>query len=91
MAKRPSKHLRPARPLNQGGFARLVTKPDGEWMVQTMPAGNATKAYLCPGCQRQITAGAAHVVVWPRQASIGSGSAVAERRHWHTSCWARSN
>ena len=90
MPKRPSKHLRPPRPLSSS-HAAAQTKRDGRWMVQTMPAGNATKAYLCPGCQRQITAGAAQVVVWPRQASIGSGSAVAERRHWHTSCWAWSN
>lgn len=89
MAKRPSKHLRPGRPLSQGGFARLVTKADGAWMVQTMPGGNAAKTYLCPGCGRQITASVSQVVVWPRDPSIGSASAVDERRHWHTSCWQR--
>ncbi|WP_298133583.1 hypothetical protein [Micropruina sp.] len=89
MAKRPSKHLRPARPLSQGGFAQLVTKTDGQWMVQTMPGGSATKAYLCPGCSREIPVGAAQLVAWPRDASIGSVSAVADRRHWHTSCWQR--
>lgn len=89
MPKRPSKHLRPARPLSQGGFAQLVAKSDGTWMVQTMPAGSAGKTYLCPGCDRQIALGAAQVVVWPRDPSIGSASAVEERRHWHTSCWQR--
>lgn len=89
MAKRPSKHLRPPRPLSQGGFAQLVTKTDGAWMVQTMTGGSTTRTYLCPGCDRQIAIGAAQVVAWPREASIGSTSAVDERRHWHTSCWQR--
>ncbi len=89
MPKRPSKHLRPARPLNSGSFATLAEKADGEWMVQTMPADLATKAYSCPGCGLVVPIGQAHVVVWPRHASIGSTSAVDERRHWHTSCWAR--
>ena len=89
MAKRPSKHLRPARPLSQGGFAQLVSKADGQWMVQTMPANAATKQYICPGCGRAIAQGVSHIVAWPRQASIGSASAVDERRHWHTSCWQR--
>lgn len=89
MAKRPSKHLRPHRPLSRGGFAHLVDKSDGSWMVQTMPAGSTAKTYVCPGCDRQITLGASQVVVWPRDPSIGSTSAVDERRHWHTSCWQR--
>ncbi|HRA75908.1 MAG TPA: hypothetical protein PLE12_06695 [Propionicimonas sp.] len=89
MAKRPSKHLRPARPLAAGGFASLQSRADGEWMVQTMPADAATKTYSCPGCNQSVGPGTAHVVVWPRDASIGSTSAVDERRHWHTGCWAR--
>lgn len=89
MAKRPSKHLRPARPLSSGAFARLEHKSDGDWMVQTMPADAADKTYLCPGCNQQLPPGTAHVVTWPREASIGFTSAVDERRHWHTSCWAR--
>ncbi len=89
MAKRPSKHLRVPRPLSAGGFARLEGKADGDWMVQTMPADSATKTYSCPGCGQPVTPGTAHLVAWPREASIGSTSAVAERRHWHTSCWQR--
>ncbi len=89
MAKRPSKHLRPARPLSSGAFARLEHKGDGDWMVQTMPADAADKTYLCPGCNQQLLPGTAHLVTWPREASLGSTSAVEERRHWHTSCWAR--
>lgn len=89
MPKRPSKHLRPARPLHSGSFAVLVAKADGEWMMQSMPADLATKTYSCPGCGLTVPVGTAHVVVWPREASIGSTSAVAERRHWHTACWQR--
>ena len=89
MAKRPSKHLRTPRPLTSGAFAQLVVKADGEWMVQTMPADVATKAYICPGCGHNVSPGTAHVVAWPREASIGSASAVEERRHWHTPCWQR--
>lgn len=89
MAKRPSKHLRAPRPLSSGAFARLDRKADGDWMVQTMPADAAAKRYTCPGCAQQVAAGAAHLVAWPREASIGSASAVEERRHWHTACWQR--
>ncbi|MGC3993274.1 MAG: hypothetical protein QM779_03965 [Propionicimonas sp.] len=89
MHKRPSKHLRAPRPLTSGAFARLERKADGEWMVQTQPADAATKTYTCPGCNQPVTPGTAHVVTWPREASIGSTSAVDERRHWHTSCWQR--
>jgi len=87
MAKRPSKHLRPPRPLTVGAFARAERKQDGEWMVQAMAADSATKTYHCPGCNRVVACGVAHVVAWPRQASIGSASAVEERRHRHTACW----
>ncbi|MEA4943165.1 MAG: hypothetical protein VB080_01880 [Propionicimonas sp.] len=89
MPKRPSKHTQPPRPLHSGSFATLVEKADGEWLVQSMPAGNATKPYTCPGCGLTVPVGQAHLVSWPRQASIGSPSAVEERRHWHTSCWNR--
>lgn len=89
MAKRPSKHLRAPRPLNTNAFARSEQRGDGEWMVQAMSADAATKTYHCPGCGRDITPGTPHVVAWPRQASIGSPSAVDERRHWHHACWSR--
>lgn len=89
MARRPSKHLRPARPLSSGAFARLENHPDGQWLVQTMPAANATKVYLCPGCQLDIGVGQTHLVCWPRIPAIGQTSAVESRRHWHPSCWQR--
>lgn len=89
MAKRESKHLRAARPLSSGSFAKLVRKDDGEWMVQSMPADSAAKTYSCPGCGLTVAVRTAHVVVWPREPGLGASSAVAERRHWHTSCWQR--
>ena len=88
MARRPSKHLQPARPLSVG-FARSDDKTDGRWVVQAMPAGRAVKGYVCPGCNRTIPEGAAHVVAWPHVPGVGQSSAVEARRHWHGACWAR--
>lgn len=42
----------------------------------------ATKAYLCPGCQQEIPPRTHHVVVVPTGAPD-------LRRHWHTPCWRR--
>ena len=88
MSKRPSKHLRAARPL-AGDFASAASKADGEWLWRGVRPENAAKAYRCPGCDLVIAAGVAHVVVWPIRPAIGSTSAVEDRRHWHTACWAR--
>lgn len=88
MAKRPSKHLRPPRPL-LSAFAHAEDKTDGTWMTQTMPGAQAQKAYVCPGCGQRIPPGTPHVVVWP-YAPVGLlPTGVDERRHWHTSCWNR--
>ncbi len=88
MARRPSKHLRPARPLSTS-LARAETKRDGAWVVQAMVGGRSTKQYTCPDCHRSIPPGAAHVVAWPRTPHVGAASAVDDRRHWHTACWNR--
>ena len=88
MARRPSKHLRAPRPLS-AGFATSAAKADGGWIVQGITASRAVKAYLCPGCNREVSIGEPHVVVWPGVAGIGSASPVDERRHWHTPCWNR--
>lgn len=40
----------------------------------------ATKTYLCPGCNRDITPGTGHMVVVPPDAPD-------LRRHWHRGCW----
>ncbi len=40
------------------------------------------KPYRCPGCDHEVRAGVAHLVVVP----VGDADA---RRHWHTECWRR--
>lgn len=92
VAKRPSKHLRPARPLS-AGHATSAMKADGRWIVRSVPGASATKTYTCPGCQRPIPPGTAHTVAWPSAPTgFGSGlSPVDERRHWHTGCWNRKH
>ncbi len=58
--------------------------PDGEWVVRQVPGSAAAKEYRCPGCDQEIRAGTAHVVVWPAETP-----GLAERRHWHNACWRR--
>ncbi|WP_181138258.1 hypothetical protein [Saccharopolyspora kobensis] len=65
------------------GASRVEHGPDGEWMVRTVPAAQATKVYRCPGCDHEIRPGIAHVVAWPSAAHGG----VEDRRHWHNGCW----
>ncbi len=54
----------------------------GELEVRYIQAYQATKAYLCPGCNRDIPERTHHVVVVPTEAPD-------LRRHWHTGCWQR--
>ena len=65
------------------GFERVVHGPDGSWTVRNVPVEGAVKTYRCPGCDHEIAPGVAHVVTWPAD---GRGD-LADRRHWHTSCW----
>ncbi len=88
MARRTSKHLRPARPLG-AGHATSADKADGTWVVRSVPGSAAGKSYRCPGCSQTIRPGLAHVVTWPQTPGLLSASPVEERRHWHTACWAR--
>ncbi|SMO51340.1 hypothetical protein [Propioniciclava tarda] len=88
MARRPSKHVRPARAL-ASSFAGSQVKSDGDWVLQSIGAGRSEKAYLCPGCNQQIAAGASHVVVWPSVPAIGATSGLDDRKHWHRPCWDR--
>lgn len=88
MARRPSKHLRTARPLG-AGHAAAAAKADGRWLVRSIPGASAGKTYRCPGCSQEIPVGLAHVVVWPAEPSWHVSSGLDERRHWHTSCWQR--
>lgn len=49
--------------------------------VRAIQPYQARKAYLCPGCNQDITAGQGHLVVVPlTEPDL--------RRHWHHPCWA---
>ena len=45
---RPSKHLRPVRPLNPVSHAYSEHKSDGSYVVRKVPADRAVKTYVCP-------------------------------------------
>jgi hypothetical protein len=48
--------------------------------VRRVQPYEATKTYLCPGCNQDIRPGDGHLVVVPREAPD-------LRRHWHHACW----
>jgi hypothetical protein len=77
------------RPLDEararGGFPSRQSAHDGEWMVR--PAGPGAKPYPCPGCGREIPAGAPSLVVWQAEGLLGETEAISARRHWHPACW----
>jgi hypothetical protein len=51
-----------------------------EVQVRRVQPYEATKRYVCPGCNRDIPAGTGHYVVVPVAAAD-------LRRHWHRGCW----
>lgn len=65
------------------GVESVQAARDGDWMVRNVPGGAASKTYRCPGCDQEIPAGVAHVVVWPAD----ERGDLTDRRHWHTGCW----
>lgn len=81
-ANRPQR--RPHVPLRPAAHVRAEAAADGEWVVRSIPGSAAVKPYRCPGCDQVIPAGTGHVVTWP----AGEHGSVAERRHWHSPCWA---
>jgi hypothetical protein len=66
------------------GLLRLMswTDRDGvdEVEVRRVQPYEATKTYLCPGCNQDIRPGTGHLAVVPR-------SSPDLRRHWHRACW----
>jgi hypothetical protein len=50
--------------------------------VRRVQPYQASKTYLCPGCNRDIPPATGHVVAVPIDAPD-------LRRHWHHGCWAR--
>ncbi|MCB1005683.1 MAG: hypothetical protein KDB35_15980 [Acidimicrobiales bacterium] len=55
---------------------------DDDLEVRRVQPYEATKTYLCPGCNRDIPPGTGHIVAVPRLAPD-------LRRHWHKGCWDR--
>ncbi|HEY3438601.1 MAG TPA: hypothetical protein VGK35_13015 [Actinotalea sp.] len=87
-AKRPWGQEHPDLDVERAlGGRRTETSADGDWVVQSVPAGSSTKVYRCPGCQQEVTAGTAHLVAWATDSLLGADAAVSDRRHWHTACW----
>jgi hypothetical protein len=53
---------------------------DDDVEVRRIQPYQATKQYICPGCNQDIPPGTGHLVVVPRHAPD-------LRRHWHHACW----
>ncbi len=93
---RSNRRRRDERPLDieraLGGLTRSESHPDGEWMVRHVGAGDASRRFLCPGCQ-QMFGGIPHVVAWPADSfgGISGPGGLGDRRHWHTPCWRARN
>ncbi len=73
--------------LNPGrlGFFRIGTAvfdltPEDGFEVRRVQPYEATKTYLCPGCNRDLPPGLGHMVAVPTDAPD-------LRRHWHYGCW----
>lgn len=56
------------------------TEDDGALEVRRIQPYQATKTYVCPGCNQDIAQGSGHLVVVPVEAPD-------QRRHWHGVCW----
>ena len=69
------------------GWRRTEVRRDGLWHVQPVPAAQAVKTYLCPGCALEVMPGVAHVVTWRGDGVLGDAADLSARRHWHTHCW----
>ena len=85
-SKRPYGVAPPELDLGRATGGRTAqSASDGEWVVQQVRGGE--RDYRCPGCDQLVPAGTAHVVAWRSDDWRGDG--VADRRHWHASCWAQ--
>lgn len=69
--------------LQRGGL--IEVRYAGQlWSARQVRANDSGRVYVCPGCQQQVGADTPHTVAWPAE----SMQELANRRHWHTSCWA---
>ena len=53
---------------------------DDDVDVRFVQPYQASKRYICPGCNGDIGVGIGHVVAVPRRYPE-------DRRHWHRGCW----
>lgn len=81
----------PHRPLDLDRLASLPRTEAGpggnSYTVRNISAG--AKDYTCPGCLQPVRAGQGHVVAWRNDGFFGAEADLADRRHWHKSCWQR--
>ena len=68
------------RPKPKGQKTLLDPSIGGEIDSRFVQPYEAKKAYICPGCGRDIPPGLGHVVAVPRDAPD-------LRRHWHRGCF----
>ena len=88
-AKRP--YSAPHVPLDvtrARGGTRAELGPGGRRFTVRSVTGE--KNYVCPGCNGTIPPGVRHVVAWSEEHLFGAEAALAERRHWHESCWSQA-
>ena len=84
MARRSPRRAQQPPPALASLLIRVEPGPDGEpHRVRPITGARAVKVYRCPGCDHEIRVGIAHLVVWP-----AADDRVADRRHWHSACWA---
>lgn len=76
----------PLDPDRLGPLPRVERGADGSESTVRRVRGSA-KSYRCPGCDQLISPGTSHVVAWANTHLLGADAALADRRHWHVSCW----
>jgi len=72
------------------GMRRREVRGGRDWTVQPITAAGAHKDYTCPGCNRTIEPGIAHLVAWRNDGIMGEQADLEARRHWHETCWRKS-
>ncbi len=80
MGRHNRRRVDDVRPLSAGYASRRRV---GDFVVQNVPGAQATKTYVCPGCNQNIGVGVAHLVAWSDRDGPDA------RRHWHSPCFAR--
>lgn len=77
--KNKAKAKKRAKPKRTGPKSKPDPSDTPDTVVHYVMSGDSVRAYLCPGCQREIPAGLSHVVAVPAEVDL--------RRHWHRACW----